>query len=197
MPNPQAAHIKTQLNGINVYLIGMMGAGKTTVGRHLAQLLQYQFFDTDQVVEQAAGQSIAQIFADAGEADFRQMETQVLSKLCAYQRLVVATGGGIVLAQENWSYLHYGAVVWLNASVDTLYRRLSRDTSRPLLQRPNPRQVLQDLLDERQSRYAQADLVLETEYGEKPQDVARRLLVELDTVIKPTAVDGQVQNGMA
>ncbi|MGF1515504.1 MAG: shikimate kinase [Elainellaceae cyanobacterium] len=192
MSNPQAEQIKAQLSGINIYLVGMMGAGKTTVGRHLAHLLGYQFFDTDQVVEQAAGKSVARIFADSGEADFRQVETQVLSQLCAHQRLVVATGGGIVLSRTNWSYLHYGAVVWLSASVDTLYRRLSRDTTRPLLQRENPRQVLEDLLAERHHLYAQADLTLNTQVDERPQEVAQRVLTELSTVVKPPAEGSQV-----
>ncbi len=189
MTTSQAEQIKAQLSDINIYLVGMMGAGKTTVGRHLARLLQYQFFDTDQVAEQAAGKSVAQIFADSGEADFRQLETQVLSKLCAYQRLVVATGGGIVLARKNWSYLHYGAVVWLNAPADLLYQRLSRDTTRPLLQRPDPQQVLQDLLAERRHLYAQADLTIDVHSGERSQDVAQRVLTALSTVIKPPAAN--------
>ena len=178
------ADIKDQLQGINIYLVGMMGSGKTTVGRHLAKRLQYRFFDTDQMAEQVTGKSVTQIFAQSGEAEFRQLETQILSQLCAHQRSVIATGGGTVLARKNWSYLHYGAVVWLDVPVPVLYRRVSRDTSRPLLQRPNPRQVLTDILAERQSLYAQADLRLQIDGSETSQAVAQRLAAALKTIVK-------------
>ena len=90
-----AEDIREQLQGINIYLVGMMGSGKTTVGRHLARLLRYRFFDTDQVAEKATGKTITQLFEESGEAEFRRFETQILSRICAYQRSVIATGGGI------------------------------------------------------------------------------------------------------
>ena len=89
------------LKGINVFLIGMMGAGKTTVGGLLASELGYGFCDTDALIEQIAGKTINEIFAEDGEETFRQLETQVLSELSAYQQLIVATGGGIVLKPQN------------------------------------------------------------------------------------------------
>ncbi|MGB3615211.1 MAG: shikimate kinase [Elainellaceae cyanobacterium] len=184
-----AEEIRAQLQGINIYLVGMMGTGKTTVGRHLAQLLRYRFFDTDHVAELATGQSVAQLFAESGEASFRELETNVLSRICAYQRSVIATGGGTVLSPKNWSYLHYGAVVWLNAPIDVLYERVSRDSSRPLLQRPNPKQVLTDILAERQPLYDQADLRIDTSENEEARDVALRVLAKLDDIVKPSMVD--------
>jgi shikimate kinase len=147
-----------RLNGINLYLIGMMGAGKSSTGAELAQALGYQFFDTDAVVEAAAGKPIAEIFASQGEVTFRQIETQVLAELATYRRLVVATGGGIVTQQQNWSYLHHGIVVWLDAPPVLLQSRLVGDRDRPLLQAPNWETQLAQLLDQRQPLYAQADV---------------------------------------
>jgi len=184
-----ADEIRAELQGINVYLVGMMGTGKTTIGRHLAQLLRYRFFDTDHVAERASGQSVTQLFAASGEAGFRQLETEVLSRICAYQRSVIATGGGIVLSHKNWSYLHYGAVVWLNAPIDVLYERVSRDSSRPLLQRPDPKQALSDILAQRRPLYEQADLRIDTIKDEEPRDVALRLLERLDEIVKPSIVN--------
>ncbi|TVQ08828.1 MAG: shikimate kinase [Leptolyngbya sp. DLM2.Bin27] len=147
-----------RLNGINLYLIGMMGAGKSSTGAELAQALGYQFFDTDAVVEAAAGKPIAEIFADQGEAAFRQLETQVLAELATYRRLVVATGGGIITQQQNWSYLHHGIVVWLDAPPTLLQSRLAGDQDRPLLQAPDWKTQLTQLLGQRQPLYAQADV---------------------------------------
>lgn len=182
-----AEDIREQLQGINIYLVGMMGSGKTTVGRHLARLLRYRFFDTDQVAEKATGKTITQLFEESGEAEFRRFETQILSRICAYQRSVIATGGGIVLAQQNWSYLHYGAVIWLDAPVEVLYQRVSRDASRPLLQRPDPRQTLTDILAERRSLYSQADLRFTVTGNDAARDVAQQLVTALDSIVKPSA----------
>jgi len=96
------------LRGVNIYLVGMMGAGKTTVGRILARKLKYRFFDTDELIVRVANQSIAEIFDLEGEEAFRELETKVLGELSAYQNSVVATGGGIVTQSMNWGYLHYG-----------------------------------------------------------------------------------------
>ncbi|WP_375339332.1 shikimate kinase [Oxynema aestuarii] len=177
------------LQNVNLYLVGMMGSGKTTVGRLLARELGYQFFDTDELVEEVAGCSIAQIFADAGEAQFRQLESQVLEQLCAYQKLLVATGGGIVLSPKNWSYLHHGLVVWLDVSAEQLYRRLQGDSSRPLLQNPDPLATLRSLLASRQGLYAQADLRLVVGEGETPEAIVRRAIAEIPKCLKTTTVD--------
>lgn len=172
------------LKGVNLYLIGMMGCGKTTVGRILAQQLGYRFFDTDAVIEQAAGQTVSEIFATAGEAAFRQLETQVLAELSAYKRLAIATGGGIVLHPMNWSYLRHGVVVWLDASIDQLYDRLAGDTSRPLLQDPDPKGRLRSLLDQRRSFYAQADVHTRVPVGASPKQVAIAVLDGIQPILR-------------
>ncbi len=161
-----------------------MGCGKSTVGRLIAQKLRYRFFDTDTVITQSTGQSIPEIFAESGESVFRQIETQVLSELSAYTRLAVATGGGIVLERMNWSYLHQGLVVWLDAPLETLLQRLQGDTTRPLLQETDPKQKLQDLLDQRQSLYAQADLRIQIQPGETSVQVCDRILTEIPAVLR-------------
>jgi shikimate kinase len=171
--------------GINLYLIGLMGSGKTTVGKILAARLGYQFFDTDAVIEQAAGQTIAEIFATAGEPSFRELETQVLAELSAYRRLTIATGGGIVLQQRNWSYLQQGLVVWLDVPIAQIYERLQGATeSRPLLQAADLFQKLKTLLEQRYSLYAQADLQIVVPPGETPEQTADHILEAIPLVLK-------------
>jgi len=174
--------------GINLYLIGMMGSGKTTVGKVLAEMLGYRFFDTDAVIEQLAQQQIGQIFTNSGEAAFRQLETQVLAELSAYRRLAIATGGGIVLDRQNWSHLKHGLIVWLDASVEEICDRLQGDASRPLLQGADPRQRLSALLKERRPLYAQADLQVSIDAGETPEAIALRILAEVPKVLKPEGI---------
>ncbi len=175
------------LKGVNLYLIGMMGAGKTTVGRLLAKQLHYQFFDTDALIEQVSGQPISTIFAEQGEPVFRQLETQVLSQLSAYTHLTIATGGGVVLERTNWSYLQHGIIVWLDVPVEELFTRLSRDQTRPLLQNSDPLGTLKQLLAQRQPLYAQADLRIDVAPQEAPIQVATRIIETLPTILKPPA----------
>lgn len=177
------------LKGVNLYLIGMMGSGKTTVGQLLAEQLGYRFFDTDAVIEQVAGRSISQIFAESGEAEFRQLESQVLSELSAYTRLAIATGGGIILRRENWSYLRHGIVVWLDVPLEQLQVRLQADTTRPLLQAPDLATKLQTLMGQRQALYAQADVRVEYAAGDTPEQVAMRAIEQLQQVVKPAIAE--------
>ncbi|MGB3766131.1 MAG: shikimate kinase [Phormidesmis sp.] len=149
---------KPSLRKTNLYLIGMMGAGKTTIGKKLANRLSYRFLDTDALIEKTAGQPVSQIFAQSGEAAFRQIESEVLSQTSSYTQLVVATGGGIITQPMNWSYLRHGIVIWLDVPVPVLVSRLSGDTSRPLLQAVDLTEKLETLLHERGDRYAQADI---------------------------------------
>lgn len=171
------------LKGTNLYLVGMMGSGKSTLGKHLAHTLNYRFIDTDDVIVQATGQSINNIFAAQGEATFRDIETQVLAQVAPYTRTVIATGGGIVIKQENWSYLQSGLVVWINVSINELMERLQRDTSRPLLQTGDLHHKLTTLLDQRQQRYTQADVTVVYQPGENVDDVAKRTLKTLQTFV--------------
>jgi len=175
------------LKGVNLYLIGMMGVGKTTVGRLLAEKLNYRFFDTDALIERLAGQPITQIFAEAGEPEFRRLESQVLAELSAYKKLVIATGGGVVLERLNWSYLQHGIVVWLDVPVEQLYSRLRPSTTRPLLLTAEPLAKLQELLAQRQDLYAQADVQVTAVAKDNPEQVATRVMAEVARVLPPAA----------
>jgi shikimate kinase len=186
----------TALKGINLYLIGMMGAGKSTVGRLVAESLGYRFFDTDTLMEQTSRTSIPELFAQLGESKFRDLETQVLAQLSAYTRLAIATGGGIVLRPINWSYLRHGVVVWLDVPLSELEQRLSSDTSRPLL-RPDPAQPiplaqrLHTVWQQRQHLYAQADVQVMWEPGATPEQIAAQVWQQVQGVIKvPPGGDG-------
>jgi shikimate kinase len=177
--------LDSRLKGINFYLIGMMGVGKTTVGQILAKRLAYRFFDTDTVIEQLTQQTVAEIFTTSGEATFRQLETQVLAELSAYTNQVIATGGGIVLQRQNWSYLRHGIIIWLDVSAEQLYDRLRGDTTRPLLQDADPLQRLHTLLEQRRPLYAQADLTIAINATDSPEQIATRILDQLPGILKP------------
>jgi shikimate kinase len=173
------------LKGINVYLIGMMGAGKTTIGRLLAKHLTYRFVDTDDAIAKiAGGKPITQIFAESGETEFRRLESAVLAEICAFTKLVVSTGGGIILQRQNWGYLRHGLVVWLDVPVELLYTRLAEDTTRPLLQDVDPQGKLRSLLEQRQPLYSQADLRIVTQGEETPEEIAMRVIEQIPSVIK-------------
>jgi len=173
------------LKGINLYLIGMSGSGKTTVGRLLAQQIGYGYLDTDEVIVKTTGQTINQLCATEGEAAFRQLESEVLAQVCAYTKLSVATGGGIVLRRENWSYLHHGLIVWLDVAVEILISRLAEDTTRPLLQDTDRVLKMRSLLEQRRALYAQADLQITVREGETPEQIATRVMEEIPSVLKP------------
>lgn len=186
------------LKGVNLYLIGMMGAGKTTVGRLLAEQLDYQFFDTDAVIERVTGQPISQIFAESGEATFRSLESQVLAELSAYTRLAIATGGGIVIKRENWGYLRHGIVVWLDVPLEHLRARLADDMTRPLLQDADPEARLQTLLEQRQPLYSQADVRVIYQPGETPEQITAKVIAQTRQVLKPERLrngNGQLGQG--
>lgn len=176
-----------ELQNLNIYLIGMMGCGKSTVGQTLAHKVGYKFFDTDHLVEQVSQQSIASIFAMAGEEEFRAIESQVLSEISAYTRLVVATGGGIILRPENWGALRQGLVVWLNVPAPVLWERLAQDQSRPLLHQPHPQAALHEILAARESRYGQADLQIQVTADQSPAAVANNILEQIPSVLKSKA----------
>jgi shikimate kinase len=176
--------LRKRLSGMNIYLIGMMGAGKSSVGRPLAEALGYRFIDADEVIEAAAGRSIAAVFDTDGEEGFRQLETQVLGSIASWHSLVVATGGGVVTRPVNWGQLRQGVVVWLDAPEALLLERLAADpTPRPLMQGVDPSARLRELLQQRRPLYAEADLrVLQD--GRAPRAVAEQLLAALPAVLK-------------
>ena len=183
--------LKQRLGGRSLYLIGMMGSGKTSTGRPLAERLGYGFVDADAVIEQAAGCSISEIFQRDGEAEFRALEKQVLSSISQRHSLVVATGGGVVTQQENWGLLHSGIVIWLDVVQEQLLKRLQADkTVRPLLQTADPEAALNDLLAERKALYAEADLTVVIN-DEPPEAVADGIVQLLPGLLKdPTQRPG-------
>ncbi len=176
--------LKQRLAGRSLYLVGMMGSGKTSTGRPLAERLGYGFVDADAVIEQAAGCSIPDIFDRDGEAGFRSLESQVLSAISQRHSLVVATGGGVVTQQENWGMLHSGIVIWLDVMPDQLLQRLNADsTVRPLLQTADPEAALNALLNERRPLYAEADLTVVIN-DETPEAVADGILQLVPSLLK-------------
>ena len=176
--------LKQRLSGRSLYLVGMMGSGKTSTGRPLAERLGYGFVDADAVIEQAAGCSIPEIFDRDGEAGFRSLESQVLSAISQRHSLVVATGGGVVTQPENWGMLHSGIVIWLDVVPDQLLQRLNADsTVRPLLQTADPEAALNALLNERRPLYAEADLTVVIN-DETPEAVADGILQLVPSLLK-------------
>ncbi len=162
-----------------VFLVGMMGAGKTTIGRALAKALGREFVDLDLALEARCGVRVALIFEIEGEAGFRRRETQMLDHYSRQPGIVLATGGGAVLADENRRYLkERGVVVYLQAQAAELYRRVARDRNRPLLQTADPKARLAELLEQRHPLYKEvASLTFET--GDMPVQQAVRSLIAL------------------
>ncbi len=148
----------------NIYLIGLMGAGKTTVGRQLAKALKYPFYDSDKVIEEHTGVDIPTIFEFEGERGFRQREQKIIKDLTELKGIVLATGGGSVLLEENRRNLvAHGFVVYLQCSIDKILQRTRRDTQRPLLQTKDRKQKMQRLFLERNPLYLEcADVTIDT-----------------------------------
>lgn len=161
-------------------LVGMMGAGKTSVGRRLANSLGVPFRDADAEIEVAAGCTINEIFERFGEPAFRAGERKVIARLLAEPPHVLATGGGAFMDTETRARIHETAVsVWLRAPIDLLMERVMRKDTRPLLRNTDSRAALERLLKEREPVYAEADITIESDDG--PQEaVVRRILTALD-----------------
>nr|WP_256515524.1 shikimate kinase [Alsobacter ponti] len=147
----------------SIVLVGMMGAGKSSVGRRLAGRLGLPFADADTEIERAAGMSIPEIFAARGEADFRDGERRVIARLLAEGPLVLATGGGAFMnAETRQRIAENGISVWLRAEFDVLMRRVRKRSNRPLLQTPDPEGTLRKLIADRNPTYALADITVES-----------------------------------
>lgn len=148
----------------NIFLVGMMGAGKTSVGRVLAKRLGKTFYDSDHVLEERTGVRIPVIFEIEGEAGFRARERAVIGELVCLDNIVLATGGGVVLDPENRRLLHArGTVVYLRAAVRELMNRTRNDKNRPLLQTSDPRKRLTEIFEQRDPLYREvAHIVIET-----------------------------------
>ena len=148
---------------MNILLTGFMGAGKTTVGKKLAKRLGYFFIDTDREIEKEQGCSITEIFKYGGEECFRDLETDILQKLQTKQNLVIATGGGMVLRNENRNLMQsLGTRVYLKVELKELMRRLKKDKKRPLLQKSKPEEHILEMLQQRKSIYEEAECIIDT-----------------------------------
>ncbi len=161
----------------NLFMIGPMGAGKTTIGKRLARELGLRFVDLDQAIEEHTGASIPLIFDIEGEAGFRKRESEQLRRLVQEDQILLATGGGAILAEENRKLLRdHGLVIYLKTSVDEQLRRLRHDRNRPLLQTADRRERLQKIARERNPLYEQtADLILHSS-GESVGHMAHKAL---------------------
>jgi len=150
----------------SIFLVGPMGVGKTTIGRQLASILDYEFLDSDREIEQRTGASIPWIFDMEGEEGFRRREQAIIDELTARPGIVLATGGGAVIKPENRDHLKQrGIVVYLKAELDELLARTRNDKNRPLLQTEDPRARLQVLLEQREPWYLEiADIVFDTQH---------------------------------
>lgn len=178
---PDAIDDLQPYGGRSIVLVGLMGAGKTTVGRRLAQRLGLPFVDADAEVEAAAGLKIAEIFATHGEPAFRDGERRVIARLLNDGPKVLATGGGAFMdADTRARVAARGISVWLKADLDVLMRRVGKRPTRPLLKSDDPRAVMEKLMKEREPFYAHADIALET--GDGPhEDVVDRLAAQLES----------------
>lgn len=157
----KASAIRESLGKKSVVLIGLMGAGKTAIGRRLASRLGLMFVDADNEIEKAAGKSISDIFADHGEPYFRNGELRVIARLLKSGPQVLATGGGAYMNEETRKTIsERGVSVWLKADIDVLMDRVARRDHRPLLRNEDPESVMRSLMDERYPVYSNADITV-------------------------------------
>lgn len=178
-----------------IFLVGPMGAGKTTIGKLLAKHLGRQFVDCDWHIVQQTGADIPWIFEKEGEVGFRDRETRALAELTVLPDIVMATGGGAVERAENRELLKNGLVIYLDASVDTQLARTKKDKNRPLLQSDNPRAVLESLYHRRNPLYREvADIIMPTGRA-FPKQMIGEILQALECFVDAVAIDfGQTQD---
>jgi shikimate kinase len=171
--------IRSRLGRRPIVLIGLMGAGKSSIGRRLADKLELPFVDADHEIEIAASKSIPEIFADHGEAYFREGERRVIARLMENGAQVLATGGGAYMNAETRAMIaERGVAVWLKAELDLLMKRVAKRGDRPLLKNGDPEAVMRRLMAERYPVYAEADLTIESrdaQHGEMVNEVIRGL----------------------
>jgi shikimate kinase len=159
--SPLDLGILSALGHRHIVLVGLMGAGKSSVGRRLAARLGLAFVDSDHAIEEAAGMSIAEIFEKRGEGEFRSGERRVIQRLLGQAQQVIATGGGAFMDQETrQSIKGQGVSLWLKADLPVLLRRVQRRQDRPLLKTDNPEQTMRDLMEKRYPVYAEADITV-------------------------------------
>ena len=164
----------------NIFLVGPMGVGKTTIGRQLAKALTMRFVDSDHEIEERTGADIPWIFDIEGEQGFRDRESAVIEELTKLNGIILATGGGAVLDERNRTHLmNNGVVVYLRASLEKLLQRTNKDRNRPLLQTENPKQKIQEILTQRDPLYCMvADIIIDTERRNVSNSV-KLILIEI------------------
>jgi len=164
------------IKGRSIFLIGMMGCGKSQTGLKLAELLKYKYIDLDSLIEKLAKKSINQIFNDEGEDNFRELETNCLKETIKIPSLVISTGGGIVTKPENWGILRQGIIIWIDLDKDIALERLKNEIDkRPLLQGKNLNDLYISILKSRENLYSQADLRIEIK-KENVEEVAMKII---------------------
>lgn len=164
-----------------IVLVGLMGVGKSTVGRKLAEMLKSDFVDADDEIEKAAQRSISEIFEEFGEAYFRDGERRVIGRLMDESRGVIATGGGAFVDEETRSLILDKAIaVWIHSDIETLVERTSRRNTRPLLKNGDPREILTRLYNEREPFYSQAQIKVMSKNAPH-QETAEAILKAIDT----------------
>lgn len=172
---------KDVLSSHNLVLVGLMGAGKSVIGKLLAEQTGLPFVDSDDEIVKAAQMSVNEIFESYGEPEFRALEARVVRRVLGGGPQIVSTGGGAFMhEQTRQNILQNSLSVWLRADFDVLWNRVSKRTTRPLLKQPNPKQILKDLMDERYPVYEQADLTVQSQNVPK-WEVASRVL---ETIIE-------------
>jgi shikimate kinase/3-dehydroquinate synthase len=178
----------------NIFLVGLMGSGKTTIGRALAKRLNKRFVDADHEIEARTGASIPWIFEIEGEASFRQREADVIRDLTAQEDIVLATGGGAVLNEESRKFLkERGTVVYLRASVNSILQRTSHDRNRPLLQTDDPKARIEELSLQRSPLYQEvAHIIIETGRP-NVQSVVQSILSQLPSYFEALTSENQAQ----
>ena len=175
--------LKEKLGGRNIFLIGMMGSGKSQTGPVLAKMINYAFVDTDDVIEKASKQSISSIFEKDGEKVFRDVEKKVLKEISQHHSLVIATGGGLVTLPENWGILHQGIVIWLDLDLNRSIKRLESDQKRrPLLLGDNLAENFSQIYESRKPIYLESDLRIEVE-DQSPYEVATMVAEHLPSIL--------------
>ena len=175
--------LKEKLGGRNIFLIGMMGSGKSQTGPVLAKMINYAFVDTDDVIEKASKQSISSIFEKDGEKVFRDVEKKVLKEISQHHSLVIATGGGLVTLPENWGILHQGIVIWLDLDLKRSIKRLESDKKkRALLIGDDLAENFSQIFESRKPIYLESDLRIEVE-DQSPYEVATMVAEHLPSIL--------------
>ena len=164
------------IKGRRIFLIGMMGCGKSQTGLKLAELLKYKYIDLDSLIEKLAKKSINQIFKDEGEDNFRELETNCLKETIKIPSLVISTGGGIVTKPVNWGILRQGIIAWIDLDKEIAIERLNNEIEkRPLLQGNNLNDLYMSIFQSRENLYSQADLRIQVK-NEKIEEVAMKII---------------------